>query len=77
GVWYIRNSNSQGVADGSFTYGNSGDKPLAADWDGNDSVTPGVTRGGTWFLRNSNTTGVADLSFTYGNATDKQLTWRP
>ena len=75
-MWYLRNSNTQGTADSTFGYGNPGDKAVAADWDGNDSATPGVVRGNTWFVRNSNTTGVADATFSYGDAGDKPLVWR-
>ncbi len=34
GVFYLRNSNTQGVADIVFAFGNAGDDPLAGDWDG-------------------------------------------
>ncbi len=74
GRWYLRNTNSTGVADTVFDYGNPGDFPITGDWDNNGSVTPGVVRDGTWYLRNSNTTGVADVTYAYGNPGDLAVT---
>jgi hypothetical protein len=34
GNFYLRNSNSAGVADLSIFFGGSGDIPIAGDWDG-------------------------------------------
>ena len=31
-TWYLRNSNTTGVADVTFTYGNPDDLPLAGRW---------------------------------------------
>ena len=69
-TWYLRNSNSGGKADLSFGYGNTGDKPVVGDWNGDRTDTPGVVRNNTWYLRNSNTAGTADASFGYGNTGD-------
>ncbi len=74
--WFVRNSNTAGVADSTFTYGNPGDTPICGDWNGNGTDTPGVVRGNTWHLRNSNTTGVADITFTFGNLGDTPRVWR-
>lgn len=70
GVWYLRRSNSGGIAHDQFRYGNPGDTPFMGDWNGDATDTPGVVRGHTWFLRNSNSSGVAEVSFPYGNAGD-------
>ena len=72
-AFYLRNSNTSGVADVSFTYGGPGDVPLAGDWDGSGSDTPGVRRGNAFYLRNSNTSGAADLTFAYGDPGDLPL----
>lgn len=75
-TWFLRNSNTTGVADMVFTYGNSGDLPIVGDWDTNDTETPGVVRGNVRYLRNSNSAGVADVApFAYGNAADEHLVW--
>lgn len=68
----LRNSQSAGPADISFSFGppNSGWKPLTGDWNGNGQVTVGLhsRSTGTFFLRNSNTAGPADLTFRFGPA---------
>jgi len=65
--FYLRNSNSTGVADaGNFKYSVTaapGDEiPVVGDWDGTGGCTIGVyvPTLERFFLRNSNTTGVAD-----------------
>jgi len=67
--WLLRNSNTSGRADISFTYGDQGELgfPVVGDWNGNGSDSPGLVRDGFWLLRNSNTTGAANLAFGYGN----------
>ena len=69
-TFFLRNSNSGGVADISFAYGpaNSGWVPLVGDWNGDGTDTVGLYNPatGAFFLRNSNSTGVADISFAYG-----------
>jgi hypothetical protein len=64
----MRNSNTDGIADFSFFYGNSGDVPFAGDWDGDDIDTMGLYRpsNGFIYLRNSNSTGIADQSWLGG-----------
>jgi surface antigen len=56
-----------------FNYGDSGDKVLVGDWDGNGTDTVGVRRGDTAYLRNSNTSGVANATKTMGLSTDRML----
>jgi 6-phosphogluconolactonase (cycloisomerase 2 family) len=66
GFVYLRNSNSTGIADNEFFYGQAGDIPVTGDWDGNGTDTVGIYRDGTFFLRNSNTAGFADVQFPFG-----------
>ncbi len=65
-TFYLRNTNTSGVADQTFTYGLPGDTPIIGDWNGDGTDTIGVIRGNTFYLRNTNTSGVADQTFTYG-----------
>ncbi|HEV2070786.1 MAG TPA: hypothetical protein VGR26_13415 [Acidimicrobiales bacterium] len=73
GIWYLRASNTSGVADIAFRYGDHGDRPVVGDWNGDGTDTPGVVRGNIWYLRNSNTSGVADIAFRYGNQGDRPV----
>jgi hypothetical protein len=70
GGFFLRNSNSTGVADISFAYGPAGAGwlPLVGDWNGDSTTTVGLYNpsAGSFFLRNSNSSGVADISFAYG-----------
>jgi hypothetical protein len=71
-VFFLRNSNSTGVADLTFGYGPAGAGwiHMAGDWNGDGTDTIGLYNptASTFFLRNSNSTGVADLTFGYGPA---------
>jgi hypothetical protein len=71
GLVYFRDSNSTGVADNQFIFGDPGDKLVAGDWDGDGTDTVGVYRPstGVFFLKNSNLAGVADSSFKAGDYT--------
>ncbi|MBT8249270.1 MAG: hypothetical protein KJN81_03325, partial [Acidimicrobiia bacterium] len=71
GFLYLRNTNTQGVADREIFFGVPEDAPICGDWDGDGVDTVGVFRPsqGRFYLRNSNTQGFADLSFTVSNAT--------
>ncbi len=75
GVWdntaatfFLRNSNSAGVADITVGYGVSGLVPIRGDWnnDGVDTIGLYDATSGAFFLRNSNTPGPADITFTFG-----------
>jgi hypothetical protein len=70
GAFFLRNSNSTGIADLAFAYGpgGAGLKSLVGDWNGDGADTVGLYNpaGGAFFLRNSNSTGIADLAFGYG-----------
>jgi hypothetical protein len=70
-TWLLRNSNSSGSPDLTFTFGITGDVPVAGDWDGDGTDTVGVFRPSTqtWLLRNSNSTGAANVSFAFGTST--------
>ena len=72
-AFFLRNSNSGGIADITFTYGPAGlgFKALVGDWNGDGVDTIGLYNpaGAAFFLRNSNTGGNADITpFTYGPA---------
>jgi Beta-propeller repeat len=48
GEWFLRNSNTAGTADISFTFGGqSGDQPIAGDWNGDGKDDVGVFRPAT------------------------------
>lgn len=76
--WLLRNSNSAGLANFNFPYGNgTHDNPNPGNWDGTNSPhgdTAGVTRGHSsghllWLNRNANSAGGPDAGhFFYGNA---------
>ncbi|HKA18089.1 MAG TPA: hypothetical protein VKN18_07195 [Blastocatellia bacterium] len=70
--FFLRNSNSFGVTDATFTYGPAGAGfiPLVGDWNGDGIDTTALYNPtmGAFFLRNSNSGGVADISFPYGPA---------
>ena len=70
-IFYLRNSNDNGIADLTFSYGwvSAGIIPLAGDWDGNGITTIGIYNNGIFYLRNSNNNGIADLTFAYGPVT--------
>jgi hypothetical protein len=65
---YLRHSNTQGVADMSYFYGDPGDVVFTGDWDADGGDTLGLYRPstGTVYLRNTNSTGVADHTFGVG-----------
>ena len=68
GTYFLRNDNSAGNADMTFTFGAPGAVPICGDWDGNGTVTVGsyVPATGVFFLRNSNSPGPADITFSFG-----------
>ena len=71
-IYFLRNSNSTGVADMVFGYGPSGQQwiPLVGDWNGDGVDTVGLYNpaSSTFFLRNSNSSAPADMVFVYGPA---------
>jgi SpoIID/LytB domain protein len=77
GYVYLRNSNTQGVADITFFFGNPGDVPLAGDFNGNGCDTVSIYRPSEQRFYVINKLGVnggglgaADYSFLFGNPGD-------
>jgi hypothetical protein len=75
---YLRNSNTQGVADIRFFFGNPGDIALAGDFNGNGCDTVSIYRPseGRVFIMNRLGTnggglGSADVSYLFGNPGDQ------
>jgi hypothetical protein len=78
GFAYLRNENSQGVAQVRFFFGNPGDVPLAGDFDGDgcDSLSIYRPSEARFFIINelgSNDSGLgaADFDYVFGNPGDK------
>ncbi|MCO6502523.1 MAG: hypothetical protein J5I28_05525, partial [Acidimicrobiales bacterium] len=71
GLVYFRNTNSTGVADFQFIYGNPGDKLVAGDWDGDGTDTVAVYRpsDGRFYIKLQNRQGVADVVIYAGKMT--------
>jgi hypothetical protein len=80
GYAYLRNSNTDGVADGKFFFGNPGDIPLAGDWDGDGCDTLSIYRPSNqrFYIinrlgSNDGGLGAADYSFIFGNPGDQPV----
>ena len=80
GYVYLRNSNTQGVADIKFYFGNPGDVPVAGDWNGDGCDTVSLYRPSEQQFYIINTLGsndkglgAADFSFMFGNPGDKPV----
>jgi len=78
GFVYLRNSNTQGVADVSFFFGNPGDVPIAGDFnnDGCDTVSIYRPSDARFYIVNElgvndGGLGAADYSFLFGVVGDK------
>jgi len=78
GFAYLRNSNSQGVADIRFFFGNPGDFPLAGDFDGDGCDTLSIYRPSEATIyvinelgANDGGLGAAEFSYIFGNPGDK------
>ena len=78
GFVYLRNSNTQGIADIRFFFGNPGDIPMAGDFDNDGFDTVGIYRPSetTFYVinelgANNGGLGPADFSFIFGNPEDK------
>jgi hypothetical protein len=77
GMVYLRNTNSQGVADLHFSFGDPGDIPLAGDFDGDGCDTVSLYRPSEarFYIFNrlgqdGATLGAADYSFLFGDQGD-------
>jgi glucose/arabinose dehydrogenase/PKD repeat protein len=68
--WYLRNSNSSGPYQVKIQYGKIGNIPVAGDWNGDGTDTPGTFKDGYWYLRNTNSTGPYDVKIAYGKPGD-------
>ena len=80
GFAYLRNSNTQGVADLTFFFGNPGDIPLAGDFNGDGCDTLSIYRPSEarFYIINElgkdgGGLGAADYSFLFGDAGDKPV----
>ena len=81
GYVYLRNSNTQGIADIRFFFGNPGDVPLVGDFDGDgfDTVSASTARPNnvstlsTSWVTNDGGLGAADYSFVFGNPGDQPV----
>jgi len=80
GFAYLRNSNSQGIADRTFFFGNPGDVPIAGDFDGDGCDTLSIYRPSEarFYIINQlgqdgGGLGAAEYSFLFGNAGDKPV----
>lgn len=77
---YLRNSNTQGVAESSFFFGNPSDVPLAGDFDGDGCDTLSIYRPseGRFYIvnrlgENGSSLGEAEFTFDFGNIGDKPV----
>lgn len=78
GFVYMRNSNSQGVADARYYFGNPGDVPLAGDFNGDGCDTVSVyrpTESRVYVINklgdaSGSSLGAADYFFTFGGGDD-------
>jgi murein DD-endopeptidase MepM/ murein hydrolase activator NlpD len=66
-----RYSWANGPVQNQFYYGNSSDKPIVGDWDGDGAETIGVVRGNQFFLSNNNSATAG--SFNFGNNSDTPI----
>jgi hypothetical protein len=68
--WFLKNANSNGAADLTFSFGPGGDGwvPISGDWNRSGTDTPGLFYNPTAgvFLSDTNGPGGADYVFTYG-----------
>ena len=78
GYVYLRDSNTQGVADREFFFGNPGDIPLVGDWNGDGRDTVSIYRSSDARVYVINELGVdggglgaADSSYGFGNPGDR------
>jgi hypothetical protein len=74
----LRNSNTQGIADIRFFFGNPGDVPIVGDFNGNDCDTVSIYRpseGRVFIINelgvNDGGLGAADFAYFFGNPGDK------
>lgn len=77
-TFFLKNTNSGGGANLTFSYGPAGAgwTPLAGDWDGNGSETIGLYNPSTstFYLKNTNSAGAANMVVSFGPA---GAGWKP
>jgi len=69
GMFYLKNTHTEGPADIEFAFGANGDIPVAGDWgveDGIDTVAVYRPSTGTFFFRYENSPGPADETLEFG-----------
>ena len=71
-TWYLRDTNSSGVADHTFFYGSPG-APLACDWDGDGVTTPTTFYNGAFYERDTLTAGSPDRVVPFGDPGDQAV----
>jgi hypothetical protein len=79
GMFYLRNTNTTGVADIVSAFGDSStDLPVAGDWNGDGVDTIGVYRAttGFFFLSDSNTAPAVNYTVLFGNPGDAPFAGR-
>ena len=81
GYVYLRNTNTQGVADIKFYFGNPGDIPIAGDFNADGCDTVSIyrqTEGSVYIINklgeNNGGLGAADYDYYFGNPGDKPFT---
>jgi hypothetical protein len=81
GFVYLRNFNTEGIANIRFFFGNPGDIPLAGDFDGDGCDTVSIYRPAEARIfvinelgKNDGGLGAADFDFYFGNTGDKPFT---
>ncbi len=81
GFVYLRNSNTEGIANITFFFGNPGDMPIAGDFNGNGCDTVSIYRPSnqTFYIINQlgqdgGGLGAAEFSYMFGNPGDKPFT---
>jgi hypothetical protein len=72
GIWYLRLSNTTGIADLTSAFGLPSDLPVVGDWNNNGFDTIGLYRSaeGRFILSDSNTAPAMDYDFSFGNPGD-------
>lgn len=79
GLWFLRNSNTSGVADITALFGGSaGQLPVVGDWNGNGDDTLGIydTNTGVFQLSDSNTSPAVTYGLVFGNPGDTPFAGR-
>jgi hypothetical protein len=69
-TFYLRNTNTTGVADAVQPYGNAESLPLAGDWTGTGKASIGMWQNGTFYLSSTANKSTADIVIPFGNPDD-------